>query len=80
MFNGLFGITNLSNSQSRSITAENVYGEKGRGGMAEVSADPQADVVKIGQKWDGAESLRGTWAEAGRCVRASRCPGSRSPR
>jgi hypothetical protein len=50
---GLFGITQLSNSQTRSITAENVYGEKGRGGMAELSTIPQPEVAKIGQKWDG---------------------------
>lgn len=53
MFNGLFGITHLSNAQTRSITAENVYGEKGKGGMAEQSSEPQAEVVRIGQKWDG---------------------------
>src|SRR5208337_940629 len=50
---------------TRSITAENVYGEKGKGGMAEVSAAPQAEVTKIGQKWDGpnkcARDLGRTW-------------------
>lgn len=56
MFNGLFGITQLSQAQTRSITAENVYGDKGRGGMAEVSATPQPEVVKIGQKWEGPNS------------------------
>ncbi len=65
MFNGLFGITHLSNAQTRSITAENVYGEKGRGGMAKVSATPQPEVMKIGQKWDGpnshARDLGQTW-------------------
>jgi len=29
-------IAKLSNARTRSITAENVYGEKGKGGMAEV--------------------------------------------
>jgi len=53
MSNGLFGITRLCNSQTRSITAENVCGTKGRGGMAEVSATPPPEVVKIGQKWEG---------------------------
>jgi len=53
MFNGLFGITHLSNAQTRSITAENVYGEKGKGGMAEVSDTPQSEVAKIAQLWDG---------------------------
>ena len=56
MLNGLFGITQLSQAQTRSITAENVYGDKGRGGMAEVSATPQPEVVKIGQKWEGPNS------------------------
>jgi len=51
MFDGLFGITHLSAAQTRSITAENVYGEKGRGGMAEVSETPQPEVAKIGQGW-----------------------------
>jgi hypothetical protein len=51
---GLGNLSRLSSAKTRSITAENVYGEKGRGGMAEVSADPQPEVVKIGQKWDGA--------------------------
>jgi len=56
-FNGLGmnlgNISRLSNAQSRSATAENVYGEKGRGGMAEVSGTPQPDVARIGQRWDG---------------------------
>jgi hypothetical protein len=39
MYNGLFGVTRLCNAQTRSITAENVDGEKGRGGMAEFSVE-----------------------------------------
>jgi hypothetical protein len=65
VFNGLFGITQLSNARTRSITAENVYGQKGRGGMAEVSASPQPEVLQIGQVWDGpnscARDLGQTW-------------------
>lgn len=49
----MFGITHLSDSRTRSVTAENVYGEKGRGGMADVSDEPQSEVEKIGQRWDG---------------------------
>lgn len=49
----LDSIAKLSNSVTRSITAENVYGEKGKGGMAESSATPQPEVVRIGQKWEG---------------------------
>ena len=60
MFNGLHmglgNIAKLSSAQTRSITAENVYGEKGRGGMAEVSATPQPAVSQIGQQWDGPNS------------------------
>lgn len=56
--NGLYphlgSIMKMSNAKTRSITAENVYGEKGKGGMAEVSDDPQAEVIKIGQRWNGA--------------------------
>jgi len=69
MFNGygmnLGNLSKLSTARTRSITAENVYGEKGKGGMAEVSATPQPEVVKIGQVWDGANScardLGQTW-------------------
>ncbi len=56
MLDGLFGITQLSQAQTRSVTAENVYGEKGRGGMAEVSETPQPEVERIGQRWDGPNS------------------------
>ncbi len=55
-FNGLNmslgSISRLSDARTRSITAENVYGEKGKGGMAEISDTPQAEVVKIGQAWE----------------------------
>lgn len=50
---GLGTIMKLSGAETRSVTAENVYGEKGRGGMAEVSVTPQPEVAKIGQNWDG---------------------------
>lgn len=49
----LGGIDRLSDARTRLITAENVYGEKGAGGRAEVSREPQADVARIGQRWDG---------------------------
>ncbi|MBE0699424.1 MAG: hypothetical protein IH586_21080, partial [Anaerolineaceae bacterium] len=56
-FNGAYmnlgNIMKLSNARSRSITAENVYGEKGKGGMADLTEAAQAEVAKIGQKWDG---------------------------
>ena len=48
----LGNIMKLSSAVTRSITAENVYGEKGRGGMADWSETPQPEVVKIGQPWD----------------------------
>ena len=47
------GITKLTKGKTRLFSAENVYGEKGKGGMAEVSETPQPEVVKIGQKWGG---------------------------
>ncbi len=53
MFDGLFGITHLSNAQTRSISAENVYGEKGHGGMAGLTEAPQEEVARIGQPWGG---------------------------
>ena len=43
----------LSKAVSRSITAENVYGEKGKGGMADLTEAPLPEVERIGQKWDG---------------------------
>ncbi len=50
---GLGNIMKLSDARTRSVTAENVYGEKGRGGMADVSETPQPVVERIGQAWDG---------------------------
>ena len=52
----LGNVMKLSNAVTRSITAENVYGEKGKGGMAEVSETPQPEVTKIGQVWGGSNS------------------------
>lgn len=68
-FNGAYmhlgNIMKLSNARTRSITAENVYGEAGRGGMAELSATPQAEVTRLGQTWEGpnacARELGQTW-------------------
>lgn len=61
----LGSIMKLSNAVTRSITAENVYGEKGKGGMADLTSQPQPEVEKIGQKWDGpnscARDLGRTW-------------------
>jgi len=61
----LGSIMKLSNAVTRSITAENVYGEKGKGGMADLTTEPQAEVERIGQKWDGpnpcARDLAKTW-------------------
>ena len=52
------GITKLTKGQTRLFTAENVYGEKGRGGMAEVGTVPQPEVVKIGQVWGDGNPAR----------------------
>ena len=49
---GISGISKLTNGRTRLFTAENVYGEKGRGGMADLTEQPQEEVVKIGQHWD----------------------------
>lgn len=54
-FNGvqmhLGNLMKLSDAQSRSISGENVYGDKGRGGMAEHTQQPQPEVKRIGQVW-----------------------------
>lgn len=50
----LSSITHLSkmtNGKTHLITGENVYGEKGKGGMAQVSSIPQPEVERIGQQW-----------------------------
>jgi len=44
-------ITTLTNGKTRLFSPENVYGEKEKGGMAEVSDTPQPEVEKIGQVW-----------------------------
>ena len=49
--NSFSSITKLTNGQTRLITAENVYGEKGKGGMACNSPIPQPEVERIGQVW-----------------------------
>jgi len=48
-------IMKLSDAETRMVTAENVYGEKGKGAMAEVAATAQPEVERIGQVWGGAE-------------------------
>jgi len=47
----LSSITKLTTATTRLFSGENVYGEKGKGGMAEVSDTPQAEVTRIGQEW-----------------------------
>ena len=49
----LMNITKLSGGTTRLFTAENVYGERGRGGMADLTEQPQGDVARIWQVWDG---------------------------
>ena len=51
--NSFASITKVTNGKTRLITAENVYGEKGKGGMADLVKEPQAEVAKIGQLWAG---------------------------
>ena len=46
-----FDIARLKKGQTRLITAENVYGEKGKGGMATPTDNAQPEVLKIGQVW-----------------------------
>lgn len=47
--NSFASITKVKNGKTRLITAENVYGEKGKGGMADLSGKVQPEVEKIGQ-------------------------------
>ena len=48
----------LRAARSRSVSPENVYGEKGRGGMAEATPEPQPEVARIGQQWTPNECAR----------------------
>ncbi len=43
----------LSRAKTRSVSPENVYGEKGKGGMADLTVEPQEEVARIGQEWIG---------------------------
>ncbi len=54
----LASLATLQSGKSRSVSPENVYGEKGRGGMAEPGPVPQPEVVRIGQQWAPHESAR----------------------
>ncbi len=56
MFNGLVNnmadLTLLSNAKSRSISPENLTGEKGKGGMAEIGqGNASAQAVDLGRGW-----------------------------
>ncbi len=51
--------TRIKNHRTRYFTPENVYGQKGQGGMADLSETPQSDVAKIGQLW-------GDWSQCAR--------------
>jgi len=61
----LSNITKLTKGKTRLFSAENVYGEKGKGGMAKVEKEPaQPEVAKIGQEWEyqwGARDLGQKW-------------------
>ena len=49
----LDNISKLKKGKTRLFSPENVYGEKGKGGMADITVEPQPEVVKIGQHWRG---------------------------
>ena len=51
-------ISKLSDAKTVLITGENVYGKKGKAGMAEVSDTPQEEVKKIGQEWEKNNAAR----------------------
>ncbi|MCL2364531.1 MAG: DUF2961 domain-containing protein [Defluviitaleaceae bacterium] len=54
----LAGITKLTQGVTRLFTPENVYGQKGRGGMAYPGTEPQPIVQQIGQRWDDCPPAR----------------------
>lgn len=53
---GLGNLARLSNAQTRSISAENVHGEKGRGGMAVEGTGAQS-ARELGQGWKVSPSV-----------------------
>lgn len=57
VYPSLGNLMKLSSAQTRSVSPENVYGEKGRGGMAS-NDGPQEEVLKIGQQWKYNRSVR----------------------
>ncbi|OGJ91374.1 MAG: hypothetical protein A2268_07910 [Candidatus Raymondbacteria bacterium RifOxyA12_full_50_37] len=67
---GLGNISRLSDAETRSITAENVYGEKGKGGMA-FPDKCQKEVKKIGQAW--ASDEKGAARELGQKWKVRPC-------
>lgn len=58
IYPSLGNLMKLSDAQTRSITAENVYGEKGKGGMANIGLTPQPEVERIGQIWEDNKCAR----------------------
>ena len=58
IYPGLGNLMKLSDAQTRSVSAENVYGEKGVGGMARMEAGAPEDVARIGQVWKPNRSSR----------------------
>lgn len=51
LYMGLGNLAQLSNAQTRSISAENVNGEKGKGGMAIPDPDGTSAARELGQGW-----------------------------
>ena len=72
LFTGLGNIYQLSSAKTRLITAENVYGEKGRGGMAELTADPQPEVHKLGSSGMAQTPVPANWDKSGKFGPVSR--------
>ncbi len=74
----MFGFDSLTRpvgAVTHLVTAENVYGKKGAGGMAVPFAEPQEDVVKLGQNPDSAShaaELLGRGWKVRPCIRVLR--------
>lgn len=57
VFPNLQNIATLSDAKTRMVSPENVYGEKGRGAMAE-HGKPQEEVIRLGQLYSWDESRK----------------------
>ncbi|MDK3161802.1 DUF2961 domain-containing protein [Kamptonema cortianum] len=70
---GLGNLMMLSNAKTRSITAENVYGEKGGGAKAGVYGSPPPGVTELGQTWEAGKGHESAARDLGKGWKVRPC-------